>query len=153
MNHSRINTVQATVRNGSVLFFGAVFEVPPELHVLLEGSTVQVDYYVRDASGVRLRTQGDDIVCWAPQFGAPDTPQSPPVSPASTATERQSHTDGPSAQAVPGGHPELRRALATIERRNEQFAAAIAALNAQQALLDDLIAEQQELDADGDTDE
>ncbi len=157
MNPSHIHTVQSTVRNGCVMFFGAIFEVPPELHVALQGTTVQVDYHVRDASGVRLRTQGDGIVCWAPRFGAPDTPQSTPVSPASTATERQSHTDGPSAQAVTGGHQTSAAALVEEYRSTEPLINAFMreqrvfqAIARCQQQIDELIDEMQALRTDGD---
>ncbi len=161
MNPSHIHTVQSTVRNGCVMFFGAIFEVPPELHVALQGTTVQVDYHVRDASGVRLRTQGDSIVCWAPRFGGPDQSQATPVSPASGTTERQSHADGPSAPAPSGGHPDhfsksalemvreyrvteplitkLARDFSVGQRSDEHIDAALAVLHAQHEQIGELI--------------
>lgn len=56
--------------------------------------------------------------------------------PASAATERQSHTDGPSAQAASGGHPDggmaqarARRVAATIQRREAQINLALSGLS------------------------
>lgn len=142
MNPSNIYTVRRTVRNGRVLFLGAVFEVPPELQALLEGEVVVVDYHVHDDAGLRLRTQGDAITCWAPKIADAPPPQSTlgptpaPVSPASAAAERQSHTDGPSAQAASGGHPDggmaqarARRVAATIQRREAQINLALSGLS------------------------
>lgn len=131
MNPSNIYTVRRTVRNGRVLFLGAVFEVPPELQALLEGEVVVVDYHVHDDAGLRLRTQGDAITCWAPKIADAPPPQSTlgptpaPVSPASAAAERQSHTDGPSAQAASGGHQTTAAALVEEYRSTEPLINAI----------------------------
>lgn len=100
--NSHIQTTTRTVRAGRVQVLGSVYEVPALLRAGLEGVQMAVDFHVHDASGVRLRSQGDAVSCWAPFVASLS-----PFSPTSGATDRQSRTDGPSGPAPSGGHQDL----------------------------------------------